>query len=89
MKSAHNALPKESWYALIFGGFLGLTIWEFGNPVILDTKVVAPTSWAEYLTDPWPPHWVNFVLLPLAIIGAVLIVSKKIVLPRQIGRAHV
>ena len=31
-------------YALAFGLFLGLTIWKFGNPVILDQKIIPPAS---------------------------------------------
>ena len=44
-------------FALAFGLFLGLAILKFGNPVILDDKVSAPASFAEALSEPWPPHW--------------------------------
>jgi O-Antigen ligase len=63
-------------YALAFGLFLGLCIWKFGNPVILDQKISVPTSLPEFLNEPWPPHWANWILLPLAIIGG-LLVSKN------------
>ena len=46
-------------YALAFGLFLGLALWKFGNPVILDHKISAPQSPAEFLDEPWPLHWAN------------------------------
>ncbi len=35
-------------YALAFGFFLGLCIWKFGNPVILDQKISPPDSPADF-----------------------------------------
>jgi O-antigen ligase len=64
-------------YALAFGLFLGLCIWKFGNPVILDNKIIAPNSFSEAWTDFWPTHWANWILLPLAIVGAILAFTKK------------
>jgi hypothetical protein len=63
--------------ALAFGLFLGLCIWKFGNPVILDSKITAPNSLSEAWTDFWPTHWANWILLPLAIVGAVLAFAKR------------
>ena len=84
MKPEKNA-PRgefygEFYYALAFGLFLGLTIWKFGNPVILDNKVFPPASWADFWNDAWPLHWGNWIFLPLAIIGALLAFKGK---PRQ------
>jgi O-antigen ligase len=59
-------------YLLVFGLFLGLAIWKFGNPVILDHVIIPPSSPAEWLNDPWPTHWAKWILLPLAIAGALL-----------------
>jgi O-antigen ligase len=59
-------------YALGFGLFLGLAILKFGNPVILDQKITPPVSPAEFWTDAWPTHWGNWIMLPLALAGAVL-----------------
>jgi O-Antigen ligase len=64
-------------YALAFGLFLGLCIWKFGNPVILDHKISAPETAAEFLSEPWPPHWANWILLPLAILGAAVFIRAK------------
>ena len=65
------------WYALAFGLFLGLTIWKFGNPVILDQKIFPPHSLSEFWNDPWPTHWANWILLPLAMIGTFLVFAKR------------
>lgn len=54
-------------FAAVYGLFLGLAIWKFGNPVILDRKVSAPVSLSEFWSNPWPPHWANLALIPLAL----------------------
>jgi hypothetical protein len=64
-------------YALGFGLFLGLAIFKFGNPVILDQKIMPPVSPSEYWTDAWPTHWGNWILLPLALAGAGLAFAGK------------
>ena len=68
MKSATNAGRAELYYALLFGLFLGLAIWKFGNPVILDNKV-APRRPPSVIsgTITWPAalvptgFWLPFV----------------------------
>jgi hypothetical protein len=60
-------------YALVFGLFLGLCLWKFGNPVILDHAIIPPKTPAEFLNDAWPTHWAGWILLPLAIIGGLLV----------------
>jgi len=59
-------------YAIVFGLFLGVCIWKFGNPVILDHAIIPPSTLPEFLTDPWPTHWANWFLLPLMVWGGVL-----------------
>ena len=59
-------------YALVFGLFLGLTIWKFGNPVILDHKIIPPSTPSEFWHEAWPTHWANWIFLPLAMAGALL-----------------
>lgn len=63
-------------FALIFGLLLGLAILKFGNPVILDNKVEPPVSLSDWWSFAWPPHWANFCLAPLAVVGAILAVSQ-------------
>jgi hypothetical protein len=70
------------YFALAVGLFLGLTILKFGNPVILDSKISPPVSLSDFLNDAWPTHWANWILLPLALVGAALIFSNKLHWPR-------
>ena len=65
-------------YTLAFGLFLGLTIWKFGNPVILDQVIAPPTSFNTWWNDPWPIHWSIELLLPFAALGALIIFQKRL-----------
>ncbi|MGA3285300.1 MAG: O-antigen ligase family protein [Verrucomicrobiota bacterium] len=76
MKSGKET-ARYDLYALLFGLFLGLTIWKFGNPVILDHKIIPPASFAEMLSDAWPPHWANWILSPFVLAGGWLALSGK------------
>jgi O-antigen ligase len=76
MKSGNQTSGIE-FYALAFGLFLGLAILKFGNPVILDSKISTPNSLSEFWNYAWPTHWASWMLLPLAIAGAILAVAKK------------
>lgn len=76
MKS-EGKISRIELYALAFGLFLGLAIWKFGNPVILDNKITTPDSPSEFWNYAWPTHWANWILFPLAIIGAGLAFAKK------------
>jgi len=72
-----NKSTAHRIYALAFGLFLGLAIWKFGNPVILDQKISSPNSFSNFLNDAWPTHWANWIFWPLAIIGVMLAFAKK------------
>jgi hypothetical protein len=74
-------LSATKLYALAFGIFLGLCLWKFGNPVILDRKISAPVTSAEWLNEPWPLHWANWILLPLAGWGTLLVFKNNILWP--------
>jgi hypothetical protein len=63
-------------FALVFGLFLGLAILKFGDPVILDQKVDRPASLSDAWSNAWPPHWANWGLLPLALLGLALVLRK-------------
>jgi O-antigen ligase len=82
MKSAKKLAANEI-YALAFGLFLGLCILKFGNPVILDKRILPPASFSDYWYGAWPIHWVNWFFLPLAAIGALLFVQSAGALPRR------
>jgi hypothetical protein len=82
-----SQIPKKSisateWYALVFGLFLGLAIWKFGNPAILDRVIVPPASWSDFWKDAWPLEWANRILMVLVVIGVALAVVK---MPRWPG----
>ena len=64
-------------YALLFGLFLGLAVWKFGNPVILDHKIIPPTSPAEFWSFAWPAHWSDWLWPPFALAGGWLALSNK------------
>ena len=78
-----NKLDATKIYALVFGLFLGLCIWKFGNPVILDQKISSPTTPSEFWNFAWPPHWANWILLPLIAVGAILTFQKPITWPQS------
>jgi hypothetical protein len=77
-----NKFAVAEIYALAFGLFLGLALWKFGNPVILDHKIFIPTSPAEFWSEAWPTHWANWIFLPLALAGALLF-FRKVGAPQQ------
>ena len=64
-------------YALIFGALLGLSLLKFGNPVILDRAVAAPTNLYEARIYAWPVLWAYWLLGPLALIGFGLAITMK------------
>jgi O-antigen ligase len=64
-------------YALAFGLFLGLAFWKFGNPVILDHKIISPSTLSDFWNDAWPTHWANWIFLPLALAGALVVFKNK------------
>jgi hypothetical protein len=70
-------LTATKLFTLVFGLFLGLTVWKFGNPIILDHVIIPPKSPADFFNDPWPTHWANWILLPLAAVGGILIFQNK------------
>lgn len=71
-------LSATKIYALAFGLFLGLCLWKFGNPVILNHKISIPATPSEFLNEAWPLHWANWVFLLLAGLGALLIFQNNI-----------
>jgi hypothetical protein len=70
MKNPSATSPAKKYFALAFGLFLGLCIWKFGNPVILDHNVPPPATASDFLSDSWPPHWSGWMLLPFIVVGA-------------------
>jgi hypothetical protein len=76
-----NPVAGTRLYTLGFGLFLGLAILKFGNPVILDQKIVPPVSPVEFWMYAWPTHWANWILLPLALAGVALVFLNRLPWP--------
>jgi len=70
----HNR--REKIHALGFGLFLGLCVWKFGDPVILEQKISTPVTWPDFWSDAWPPHWATWILVPLVLSGTWLSFQK-------------
>lgn len=64
-------------FPLLFGLFLGLTVWKFGNPVILDAKIPVPGDFSEAWGESWPPRWAFWFLIPLVLAGFSLAINGR------------
>src|SRR4051812_3463569 len=72
-KSPEKKFSAPEIYAALFGLFLGLAIWKFGNPVVLEKILLPPTNWRDFWHDAWPIAWANTLLIAITIIGAILL----------------
>jgi hypothetical protein len=64
---------KRRWERLflwVFGAFLAVALLKFGNPVVLEGYVAAPTTGWELIFSAWPLGW-SFAGLALAALAAV------------------
>jgi O-antigen ligase len=75
---SESKIGVKEFFALVFGLFLGLCVWKFGNPVILDHKIIAPETCSEYLNESWPTHWANWIFAPLAALGVWLAIQSRL-----------
>src|SRR4051812_26174036 len=71
-KSPEKKISAPEIYAAIFGLFLGLAIWKFGNPVVLEKILLPPNNWKDFWHDAWPFAWANTLLIAITIVGAIL-----------------
>lgn len=60
---------RRAVFGGVSGGFLGLSLLKFGNPVILDVYVVAPTNGYELALQPWPILWGYGLWVAVALAG--------------------
>lgn len=67
--SAPSSPPKPGLFAFLLGSLLGLALLKFGNPVILDSMVLAPVDALELIFQPWPLKWGYLCLLLLIPVG--------------------
>ncbi|HVM47275.1 MAG TPA: O-antigen ligase family protein [Candidatus Acidoferrum sp.] len=60
-------------FAVVFGAFLGLSMFKFGNPPILEKWVSTPTQfWEVVFAYPWPISWAYWMLGITGLLGAVV-----------------
>lgn len=50
---------------------------KLGNPVILEAEIIPPHSLFEVWQSMWPPSWGFWILLPLIVAAAALILFRK------------
>jgi O-antigen ligase len=60
--------PGARWFAPIFGGFLGLTLLKFVNPVVLEPLMPWPAGLGEWVFTAWPSA-VAYALLGLVAVA--------------------
>jgi ABC-type multidrug transport system fused ATPase/permease subunit len=72
---------KQKAFALAFGLLLGLALVKFGNPVVMEKFVDAPTNFYEVLFNPWPAFWGYWLLAGVTVLG-VMVANWKVEVPR-------
>jgi len=70
-------------FAVCLGGFLGLSLLKFGNPIILDRLVERPTNPWVFLFQPWPVVWGYWLLAGLVLLSLTTVRFSRAV-PRWI-----
>ena len=63
---------RDRLVPLVLGLWIGLALLKFGNPIILDRLVTAPTSGAEFIYWSWPFMWgcvISAIVLVIAFGG--------------------
>jgi hypothetical protein len=66
-----KARQGEGLFAAAVGLWVALTLLKFGNPIILDHQISAPTSVAEALIVSWPVAWGYGLTTLLAAAGCI------------------
>jgi hypothetical protein len=75
--AAGPLLSARDLYAIVFGLFLGLSILKLGNPVVLEQRITPPATLHEAWVYAWPARWGEWLLAPLALVGAGLGLAMK------------
>lgn len=86
-----NSDPREATpgsragqiFAGAVGTFLGIALWKFGNPVILDHKLPPPEGFWEFIVWSWPVAWGHALLALVVILGLLSISSTKPAQPEE------
>lgn len=68
-----RTVPRPEVWPTLFAGLTGIffavSLLKFGNPVIFEKLIAAPTDIYEIIFQPWPTSWGYVLILVLAIIG--------------------
>ena len=87
MKPDHPAVTKPTGdkvarlFAMLMGGFLGLTLLKFGNPVVLEKLVLWPANGWEWVFSPWPVS-IAMGMLGLISVPGIISVRWRLDVPR-------
>ena len=78
-KTSVSTAPKAGTglFAALFGGWLGLSLLKFGNPIILDKLIQRPHGIWERIFQPWPVAWGYELLVPVALCGIAVWKAQK------------
>ncbi|MDA1273865.1 MAG: O-antigen ligase family protein [Verrucomicrobia bacterium] len=75
MKALPTSEPDKNrsvfWHAslsAVAGGTLGLSLLKFGNPVIFEGMIAAPSNFWEYVFQPWPVTWGYVMVAVVAVL---------------------
>ena len=71
--AARSRAASSMLFPLLFGGLLGLTLVKFGNPVILGALLEQPKDLLEWLFFAWPVGFAYWLLVGVALVGALTI----------------
>jgi hypothetical protein len=77
-KSSEKKFSAAEIYTALFGLFLGLAIWKFGNPVVLERILTPPTNWQNFWNDAWPLAWANAILVVITLLGGALLFANPL-----------
>jgi len=72
MPSGKSKFSNDAWADILSGAaglWVALALIKFGNPVILDQQIQAPTGVDEFLIFPWPVSWGQMSLAVVALLG--------------------
>jgi O-antigen ligase len=76
--SPEGPAARSPAFAVIAGLFFFITIIKFGSPIILDRYVEPPRDATSVIYDSWPPHWGNWLFVPMAAAGLLAIQWKRL-----------
>jgi len=69
-------------FAGLTGVFLAVALLKFGNPIIFDEKIAAPTDIFEIIFQPWPTRW-GYILVGVMVAVGLAVGNWKITLDRK------